>query len=111
MPTITAEERLGTVLEGKYRLDRILGEGGMGVVFAGEHVRLKRPIAVKFLHAHVATNADARHRFVREAESAAMIKHPNVVDVLDVGETDDGSAFMVLQFLRGESLADRLQNH
>jgi eukaryotic-like serine/threonine-protein kinase len=109
MTISSAEQRLGTILEGKYRLDRVLGEGGMGVVFAGMHLRLKRPIAVKFLHAHVAVSAEARLRFVREAEAAALLKHPNVVDVLDVGETDDGSAFMVLEFLRGKSLADHLE--
>jgi tRNA A-37 threonylcarbamoyl transferase component Bud32 len=108
MPVVTSEERLGTTLDGKYRLDRILGEGGMGVVFAGEHVRLHKPVAVKFLHPQFSQAGEVVHRFIREAQSAARLSHPNVVDVRDVDTAPDGAVYMVLELLEGESLASHL---
>jgi len=108
MPVVTSEERLGTILDAKYRLDRILGEGGMGVVFAGMHTRLQVPVAVKFLHPHVSSSAEAVHRFVREAQAAARLSHPNVVAVRDVDTSPDGAVYMVLELLDGESLAEHL---
>jgi serine/threonine protein kinase len=105
MPIVTAKERVGTTLAKKYRLDRILGEGGMGVVYAGHHVRLDRKVAVKFLHAQYAQDAQVIGRFFSEAQAAARLQHPNVVDVYDVDQTDDGSVYMVLEYLEGESLS------
>lgn len=108
MPLLTTEERVGTVLAGKYRLDRILGEGGMGVVYAGHHLRLDRRIAVKFLHPGYAQDAGVVSRFFSEAQAAARLEHPNVVDIYDLDQAEDGSYYMVLEFLEGESLSDRL---
>jgi len=108
MPLITAEERVGTRLAGKYRLDRILGKGGMGVVFAGVHERLQRPVAVKFLHPQYSLDAEAVRRFFAEAQAAARLRQPNVVDVFDLDIDGDGTAFMVLELLEGEPLSARI---
>ncbi len=109
MPILTAEERVGTLLADKIRLDRILGQGGMGVVYAGVHLGLDLPVAVKFLHGELARHPDVASRFLTEARATGKLRHPNVIDVRDVGTTSDGSAYMVLELLRGESLATRLE--
>ena len=101
-------EASGTiVLAGKYRLDAVLGKGGMGVVHRGLHLGTERPIAVKVLRPELMADATLAKRFVREARAAAAIQHPNVVDVLDYG-VDDGVAFQVLELLEGESLGELL---
>ncbi|MFK7986631.1 MAG: serine/threonine protein kinase [Sandaracinaceae bacterium] len=108
MPILLPRERIGTVIAEKYRLDSILGRGGMGVVFAGQHTGTGRPVAVKVLLPQYAEHDEVKHRFLTEARSAASIHHPNVVDVLDIGVAEDGSLYLVLEFLEGESLEDRL---
>ena len=75
----------GEVLGGKYRLERKLGEGGMGVVFAATHLVLDQPVALKLLRSEVASHPDIAERFQREARAAAVIKSENVARVLDVG--------------------------
>jgi hypothetical protein len=97
----------GAELEGRYRILRRLGEGGMGTVYEAEHTALGRRIAIKVLHAHVAKMPDAVKRFAREARAAAEIGHPNIVEVFDTG-THLGEPFLVMELLRGETLADRL---
>ncbi len=83
----------------------MLGRGSMGAVYAGRHVRTGRPVAVKILHADYIGNADVASRFLREARLVAELKHPNVVDVLDLDEEPDGTVYMVFELLEGESLA------
>ncbi|MFO0650583.1 MAG: protein kinase [Polyangiales bacterium] len=108
MPILTHEERVGTLLGGKYRLGRILGRGGMGAVFEAVHEWTGRAVAVKVLsHEHV-ENPEAAERFLREARVAAGLKHPNVVDVLDLGEEPDRTVFIVLELLEGESFGRKL---
>jgi len=104
MPLLTDQERLGTTLAEKYRLDRILGRGGMGVVFAATHLWTGRPVAVKLLLPGLADDAGLVKRFLREARAAAGLRHPNVVDVLDMGAEADGTVYLVLEMLVGESL-------
>ncbi len=110
MPILTAQERVGTLLDGKIRLDRILGEGGMGVVYGGTHLGLDRPVAVKFLHGQLAQHPEVVGRFVTEAKATSRLHHPNVIDVRDVGTSEDGCAYMVLEFLKGESLGTHLES-
>jgi serine/threonine-protein kinase len=97
------------VLAQKYRLSRVLGEGGMGVVFEGQHEFTRRRVAVKLLHPHLSQNEAMVQRFLREARAAAALKHKNVVDVLDMGTEEDGSVYLVLEFLVGEPLSELLQ--
>jgi serine/threonine-protein kinase len=98
-----AEARLGSVLRGKYRLDRVLGIGGMATVYAATH-RNGNEFAVKVLHPDLSMRADLRNRFLREGHAAGSVKHPGAVQVLDDDVGEDGSAFLVMELLRGESI-------
>ncbi|MEZ4339953.1 MAG: serine/threonine-protein kinase [Sandaracinaceae bacterium] len=107
MPILTPEERIGSLLAGRYRLQSILGQGGMGVVLAGKHELTGRSVAVKLLQPGLVTDPELLQRFFQEAKAAAALNHPNVVDVLDMG-TEDGTAYLILELLEGQSLHDRL---
>jgi serine/threonine protein kinase len=100
---------LGTVLDGKYRLDEELGSGGFGVVFRGWHLTLDCPIAVKVFRP-AAGNDSGRglQRFLREGATAARLDHPNAVRVLDSGVSSEGVAYLIMEFLEGRSLAKEL---
>ncbi|HVG86350.1 MAG TPA: serine/threonine-protein kinase [Vicinamibacterales bacterium] len=100
--------RLGTTV-GNYRLDKILGRGGMGTVYSGEHVYIKKPVAVKVLHPQFARYPDAVNRFLREARAASSINHPNIVDVTDFGVLSDGLVYFVMEYLDGKSLEDLIE--
>ncbi len=104
MPILTPEERVGKLIAERYRLDSILGVGGMGVVFAGTHTWTGRRVAVKILAPEYVRNERIVQRFLQEARAAARMRHPNVVDVLDMGEDEDGTVFLVLELLEGESM-------
>ena len=98
------------MLAGRYRLDAVLGRGGMGVVFrARDEGAGAAPVAVKLLRAEFALEQVFAKRFVREAKAAAAIRHPNVVEVRDLGVEPDGTIYQVLQLLDGVSLADHLE--
>ncbi len=96
----------GTEL-GRYQITRLMGRGGMGAVYEGTHRDLKKRVAIKTLHPSVAATPGARARFLREGEAASRIRHPNVVDVTDVG-TEKGIAYLVMEFLEGEDLSSLL---
>ncbi len=95
-----AQARVGAVLRGKYRLDRVLGIGGMAVVYKATH-RNRAELAIKMLHPEVSLNADIRARFLREGYAANSIKHPGVVAVVDDDIAEDGAAFLVMELLDG----------
>jgi serine/threonine protein kinase len=97
------------VLEGKYKLVRTLGEGGMGVVWAAEHVRLGRPLAVKLLRADLAEQPRTLQRFNQEAVAASRIGSPHIVEVIDLGTAPDGAPFIVMELLEGRTLFDLLR--
>ncbi|WP_437587057.1 protein kinase domain-containing protein [Sorangium sp. So ce1000] len=99
----------GDVLAGKYRIERVLGAGGMGVVFAAWHLVLERRVAVKFLLPEAAALPDAGARFLREARAAAALDGQHIARVLDVGTLDTGAAYMVLEYLTGDDLGQVLQ--
>jgi serine/threonine protein kinase len=105
------EALIGQVLGGAYRILRRIDEGGMGTVFAAEHVRLKRPVAVKVMAAHLAEDESALLRFTREAEIISQLHHPHVVQVLDFDTTDDGKPYLVMELLQGRSLDQVLARH
>jgi len=93
---------------GRFRLDRLIGEGGMGVVWAATHLVTGKPVALKMLRPERAGDPDLRQRFIREARAACTVQHPNVVQIHDVLDTEDGSPVMVMDLLHGESLGQRL---
>lgn len=105
----TAGDMIGNVLEGKYQIDRLLGKGGMGEVYAGTHLQLDRPVAIKIMRNDFAENSAFVARFSREARATARIEHPNAVHVYDFGSTPDGHAFLVMEFIDGVSLRDVLR--
>jgi serine/threonine-protein kinase len=98
----------GTVLEGKYRLDRVIGSGGMGIVYAGTHLLLDKPVAVKLLLPELAASRDVVDRMIREARTASATGHPNVVAVSDLGLAG-AAPFIVMELLEGRSLERILQ--
>ena len=96
----------GEVVADRYRLDARLGVGGMGEVWKATHSSTGREFAIKFMHAHASSSASARQRFAREARVSAKINHPNVIDIFDAGEHDDGMLYLTMELLDGVSLAD-----
>ncbi|HVH44047.1 MAG TPA: protein kinase [Labilithrix sp.] len=99
----------GVIIDGKYRVLRRIGEGGMGTVYEGENIRIERRVAIKILHEHVASSPEFAQRFEREARASARIGSQHVCDVLDLGDLPNGERFIVMEFLDGESLEDRLE--
>src|SRR4051812_6845735 len=98
----------GQILDGKYRVGRLIGEGGMGTVYEGDHSRIGRRVAIKVLHAQVAQMPEFVERFEREARASARIGSPHVCDVLDLGDLPNGDRYIVMEYLDGVSLEDRL---
>jgi len=96
---------------GQYQLGEKLGEGGMGEVYLAEHQLLKRPCALKLIKADATTNPIALARFEREVQSAAMLSHPNTIEIFDYGHTDDGTFYYVMEFLPGVSLSDLVRQY
>lgn len=103
-PSARAERLIGRLVENKYRLDSILGTGGMGTVFCAMRVKLGDRVAIKILHPELTRDAEAAERFYREAQMAARVKHPNAINIFDVGVTDDDLHFIVMDFFDGDSL-------
>ncbi|MCZ7680891.1 MAG: serine/threonine protein kinase [Sandaracinaceae bacterium] len=97
------------LLAGRYRIEKKLGEGGMGAVYRAEHVLIGKRVAIKTLHAHLATDANVVTRFHREARAATAIGNEHIVEVTDFGTFPDGAAFMVLEYLEGVELADLVE--
>jgi serine/threonine-protein kinase len=100
---------VGSVVAGKYRVDRVLGRGGMGAVFSATNVTIGKRVALKFLTREAARDKSATERFQREAEAAGVIESEHIVHVFDSGTTDDGLPFLVMELLTGEDLRTRLQ--
>jgi len=101
--TLPADNRTGTTV-GKYKLHEIVGRGGMGVVYRGEHVYIGKEVAVKILHEGYGGREESIKRFLREARAASLINHPNIVNVTDFGKSNDGTVFFVMELLDGEPL-------
>ncbi len=99
------DKLVGTTLEGRYRIEKKLGEGGMGVVFLGRHTIIEKPVAIKVLKREVARDHSVVKRFVQEAKAASRIGHPNIVDVTDFGTTPDGMTYSVMEFVEGKTLS------
>src|SRR5262245_17344427 len=99
----------GDIIDGKYRIVRLIGEGGMGAVYEGENTRIHRRVAIKVLHAGVAEQGEAVARFEREAQAAGRIGSEHIVEVLDLGTLPNGDRYLVMEYLDGEGLGGRIK--
>lgn len=100
---------IGEVVASKYRVDAVLGQGGMGVVVAATHTELDQKVALKFLLPSGAADPNVASRFLREARASARLKSPHVARTLDTGRLEDGRPFIVMEFLEGRDLAAELE--
>ncbi|MFT3694809.1 MAG: serine/threonine-protein kinase [Kofleriaceae bacterium] len=100
---------IGAMLDGRYRVDGVLGKGGMGRVYKGEHMGIGRAVAIKVLHPDLGKNKEASQRFQREAMASGRLDHPNIVSVSDSGVMADGCPYLVMEVLEGEELGKRLE--
>jgi serine/threonine-protein kinase len=103
-PAMTGTLEPGTIVAERYRIDSLLGEGGMGKVYAAEHVHMRKQVAIKVLHAEMSTTPEVVARFEREAVAAGKITHPNVAAATDFGRLEDRSFFLVLEYVAGTDL-------
>lgn len=101
---------VGSVIADRYHIEKKLGEGGMGAVYLGQHVKMGRKSAIKVMTQGMAHDPEAIARFNREAANAARITHPNVCAIYDFGETSDGIIYLAMEFIEGSSLSDLLKS-
>ncbi len=107
-PASTADPMLGRVIDGRYRVQARIGQGGMGVVYRVEHVAMGKVAAMKILHPSLSQEAEVVRRFRREAEAVSRLSHPNTVQVFDFGQSQ-GSMYLVMELIRGEDLGALLR--
>ncbi|MBE2249781.1 MAG: serine/threonine protein kinase [Myxococcus sp.] len=100
---------LGQLVDGRYQVESVLGQGGMGVVFRAVQTSVQRPVAMKTLHPQLAMAPTFFERFRREAEIASRLHHPNIITIFDFGRTADGTCYYVMELLEGESLRQRVK--
>jgi serine/threonine-protein kinase len=105
----SSELEPGLVIRGKYRIVRLLGRGGMGTVYLAEHIMLGRQRALKFISSELAQDAQFLRRFRREAQAAIELRHPNVVEVVDLDQAEDGSPYIAMEFVEGTDLSHALR--
>jgi serine/threonine-protein kinase len=101
---------IGTVIDGKYRIEDVIGEGGMSSIYRADHLGLNRLVAIKVLHPALAEDPEAIARLRHEAKVVATIGHANICEVFDLGRTHSGSPYLVMELLVGQSLAERLKS-
>jgi len=106
----SADPWIGQVVNGKFRVEAVLGQGGMGKVYRAKHLTLDRPVVLKMLHADLSSDPQVVQRFQREARAASRLNHPNSIAVLDFGAAEDGTLFMAMEFLSGKDLARIIGN-
>ncbi len=104
----TTDARVGTLVAKRYLVEEILGEGGMATVYRARHKNVERPVALKVIQGTLAADHVVRERFRREAQNARKLAHPNIIDIFDHGETEDGSCFIAMELLPGMSLSEAL---
>jgi len=106
---LSTDSLIGTIVADSYRIERLLGKGGMGEVYLAKHIRLPRQVAIKFLHKSAAAEPEAFARFRREAEITSSLHHPSILEVQDFNQLPDGTPYLVMEYLEGEDLDARLQ--
>jgi serine/threonine-protein kinase len=102
------DPRVGLTLAGRYVIEEVLGEGGMATVYRAQHKLIDRPCAVKMMNPGLSRDPVVRERFRREAKAAQRLAHPNIIEIFDQGDTDDGTSYLVMELLEGESLGTTL---
>ena len=107
---VKANALLGQLVDGRYQVESVLGQGGMGVVFRAVQTSVQRPVAMKTLHPQLAMAPTFFERFKREAEIASRLHHPNIITIFDFGRTADGTCYYVMEMLEGVSLRQRVKN-
>src|SRR5271169_813620 len=107
----TSPVKEGDLLAGKYRVERVLGVGGMGIVVAARHEQLDQRVAIKFVRDEALDNEDSVARFLREARAAVKLRSEHAAKVLDVGTLESGAPYMVMEYLEGSDLGAVLVDH
>ncbi len=101
----------GQIIDGKYRIVRLLGTGGMGAVYEGENIRIRRRVAIKMLHGSVSSQPDVIRRFEQEAQAAALVGSDHICEVLDLGMLADETRYMVMEYLEGDTLSGLIKRN
>jgi len=102
------DPRVGTTIAGRYNIEAVIGEGGMATVYKAHHRLVDRPCAIKVMSRDFADNEVVKERFRREARAAQKLAHPNIIEIFDQGDLEDGSLYLVMELLEGETLAERI---
>ncbi|MGH9551024.1 MAG: serine/threonine protein kinase, partial [Terriglobales bacterium] len=99
---------IGRTIGGKYQVENMLGEGGMAVVYRATHLQMERTVVIKVMQGWLLSNKNSGERFERECKITAKLNHPNIVNVYDVGMINDVQPYLVMEYIKGEALADRI---